>query len=94
MWVAFSRGESRNSNHDVLDTDQLLLNQWNTIQVSQELSDVGTFIIRLEVGCREIFKLENDKPRTFSNVKVYASNPWSAAQPGFIRNIVVQTKGL
>ena len=90
MWVGFSRGETFKSLHDVMDIDQLPINIWTTIKVSQELNNLGRYIIKLNVGGRDVFLLENEIPRNFSNVKVYASDPWHAPQPGFIRDIVIE----
>ena len=90
IWLGFSRGKNFKSIHDVMDSEQIPINIWITMKISQELNNKGTYIIKLDVGGREVFLLENEIPRNFSNVKVYASGPWRAPQPGFIRDIVIE----
>ena len=91
IWLGFSRGENFKSVHDVIDKEQIPINIWTSIKVSQELTYGGTYFIKLNVGCREVFLLENNKPRHFYNVNIYTSDPWHATQPGYIRRIVVET---
>ena len=37
------------------------------------------------------FKTPACKPKLFGQVKVYASDPWYVSQPGFIRDLNVET---
>jgi len=69
------------------------LGQWTNIKISQELF-LGEFWLKISIGGREVFAVKNQLPTEFSNVKVFASDPWHLAQPGSIRNLTIQTKGL
>ena len=63
---------------------------WTNIQVSQTLED-ERYMYRIVVGGEEVHAVENTEPAEFENVKVYASNPWYDAQPGSIRNLVIES---
>ena len=93
MYVAVSKDTYYNHIYNTVDNDRPLLNEWTTIIVSQEQTNDGIYMIKLVVGCREIISFENKKPRFFSDVKVYASNPFTDAQPGIIRDIAIETTG-
>jgi len=69
------------------------LGQWTSIEISQELVS-GEFWLKISIGGREVFAVNNQLPTEFSSVKVFASDPWHLAQPGSIRNLTIQTKGL
>ena len=93
MYVAVSKDTYYNHLYNTVDNDRPLLNEWTTIIVYQEQTNDGRYMIKLVVGCREIISFENKKPRIFSDVKVYASNPFTDAQPGIIRDIAIETTG-
>ena len=46
---------------------------------------------RISIGGEELHAVENSQPEEFHNVKVYASDPWYPAQPGSIRNLVIES---
>ena len=71
--------------------DQPSLNVWTTIAISQTLEE-GKYMFRISIGDQEVHAVENTQPEVFRNVKVYGSNSNHAAQPGSIRNLVIETK--
>ena len=73
-------------------SDVLSLNQWTRIEVGQQQKD-GDFIYSISMGGQELHSVVNTRPMEFTGVKVYASNPWFTAQPGAIRNLMVETAG-
>ena len=40
-----------------------------------------------------VHRIENTKPEVFSNVKVYAANPWDPPVNGKIRNLEISNIG-
>ena len=63
-------------------------NEWSTFRIKQSLEN-GKYEYRVYVNGKELDKRVNTQPRDFHEVKVYAGDPWYAAQPGFIKNLYV-----
>ncbi|XP_012558744.2 uncharacterized protein LOC100212894 [Hydra vulgaris] len=69
-------------------TDPLPLNQWTNVKIGQRMRDnTYWFYVYLNGVMNHI--IENIDARDFKNVKVYASDPWYAAQNGLISNILI-----
>ena len=68
------------------------VNQWSSITLSQEKSN-GVVTFRIEVNGAEAWAMVNTQPKEFKSVKVYASDPWYEARPGFIKALTIQTRG-
>jgi len=66
------------------------LKTWIKIRISQTLID-NKFIYEVKVNDVSELKMENTVPSMFTNVKVYAGDPWYPAQDGKIRNLVLKT---
>ena len=63
--------------------------QWSQIEVSQIFDgEKNTFSIL--VNGTTVFSTTNNKPETFSNVNIYASNPWARPLSGTIRSLIVE----
>ena len=73
------------------DFDRPPVGAWTTIAMSQTLEG-GKYVYRVTMGGQEVHAVENRVPAEFQDVKVYASNPWYAAQPGSIRNLEIETR--
>ena len=67
------------------------LREWSEIEVGQREED-GEFTFYISLYGEQVHYTRNSQPREFTNVKIYASNPWHPAQPGSIRNLIVETK--
>ncbi|XP_047134382.1 uncharacterized protein LOC124812192 [Hydra vulgaris] len=64
------------------------LMEWNKVSVSQFLENgVYNFVIKKDGVI--ITTLQNNNVQPFEHVRVYASDPWHLAQPGYIRNLIV-----
>ena len=72
--------------------DRPPVGEWTPIQISQTCEE-GKYLYRIVIGGEEVHAVENTEPREFQDVKVYASNPWFEAQPGSIRNLVIDSSG-
>ena len=62
------------------------LKTWSSIQISQNFVN-GQYIYLIKLNNTLIFSTVNIQPEDFSNVKVYASDPWHKAMKGFVRNL-------
>ena len=89
MLIASSVNEDKNFVHKPV---QPLVREWTPIQISQTLED-GRYMYRIVIGGKEVHAVENTEPKEFCNVKVYASDPWGPAQPGAIRNLLIESAG-
>nr|XP_047125520.1 uncharacterized protein LOC105847154 isoform X3 [Hydra vulgaris] len=64
------------------------LNKWVEIIMSQtKIANLYKFTVN--VANETVYSIENDLPTSFSKVKVFMSNPWYPAQPGFINSLVI-----
>ncbi|XP_065651450.1 uncharacterized protein LOC136079546 isoform X3 [Hydra vulgaris] len=69
-------------------TQPLPLNQWSSIQISQiRLNEKYVFSVYLNESM--VHSIENTKPQSFENLKVYAASPWFDAQDGSIKDVKV-----
>ncbi|XP_047131095.1 uncharacterized protein LOC100215669 isoform X2 [Hydra vulgaris] len=78
----------RGDNNFNVETDPLPLNQWTNIKIGQVMRHYSYWFFVYLDGFR-IYIVENTDARDFKNVKVYASDPWYAAQNGLISNILI-----
>ena len=85
-------GEQMNWNNKFNGT---LVGEWTSIIVSQQgkknkKSDCVKYRQEIKINGKTIFQRINTGPTEFAPVKVFASNPDFPAQPGVIRNFVIQ----
>ena len=64
---------------------------WVDIKISQKRK-VSDFWYVLSVGGKELANVKNTKPQEFSNVKVYAGDPWHPPMSGYIRDLYIGVK--
>ena len=65
------------------------LMEWTKIKISQLLIK-GNYVFTIWVAESLIYNIINYQAREFHDVKVYISDPWYVAQPGYIRNLVIK----
>ena len=63
--------------------------KWTQITLTQE-SLSGNSRFRVLIDGVEKYNVENPHDGHFNNVRVYASNPWHTAQPGYIKNLSIK----
>ena len=68
-------------------TQDFPMNQWTTVEISQKLSQNSDYEYAIKIDNVEVFSIINTQPQAFSNVLVYASNPWHATANALIRNL-------
>ena len=66
------------------------IGEWTKVEVDQRQEGCSYFLA-VSLANKEVLRKENENPRKFSNVTVFASNPKDKAQPGSIRNLVIMT---
>nr|XP_047145388.1 uncharacterized protein LOC105847086 [Hydra vulgaris] len=69
-------------------TQPLPLNQWSSLQISQYKTN-GVFMYTVYLNELLVHSVVNNKPQTFSNVKVYTADPWYYAQNGSIKDLKI-----
>ena len=69
------------------------INVWTSVKIVQFKSG-DTYTYRIFINDTKKFQVVNNDPREFTNVKVYASDQWNTAQPGLIRNIIIQGRNV
>ena len=66
----------------------LSLNEWSKIEISQILVN-ESYAYQIKVNDTIVASKINTQVRSFKNVVLYASNPWSVSQNGSIKNVFV-----
>ena len=67
------------------------LNKWIIINVSQtKVGEDYQYIV--EMNGEVLHTVKNAKPWQFENVKIYISDPWTPAVPGYVRNVYIKGK--
>ena len=66
------------------------LGEWTKIEIDQRQEGCKYFLV-VSLANKEVFRKENENPRNFSNVTVFASNPFLPAQPGSIKNLSIMS---
>ena len=66
------------------------IGEWTKIEVDQR-QEGCKYILVVSLANKEAVRIENENPRKFSNVTVFASNPQLQAQPGSIKNLSIMS---
>nr|XP_047132656.1 uncharacterized protein LOC100199204 [Hydra vulgaris] len=69
-------------------TNSIGLNLWSNIKICQFLQG-AVYEYKISINEQVVYSNINNQSQSFNNVKVYASNPWSEAQDGMIKNLIV-----
>ena len=69
----------------------LPLNQWSTVKIYQTESTDGKFQYIINICDRIVHTVHNTWPQVFSDVKVYASNPWDTPAAANITNLKISS---
>ena len=79
--------------HEFVDPSILPNFEWTTIQISQE-SECGQIVQRVTINGVEKYRKEVESARRITNLKVYASGPWSADIPerGYMKGLSIQIR--
>ena len=72
-------------------TSPLQLNKWITIDVSQTM--IGDdYQYKVAMNGEVLHMVNNTHTQEFLNVKIYISNPWRSAVPGYVRHVIIKGK--
>merc|ERR1719285_52171 len=83
--IESAKDNTRTRNHTL---PQPPIGKWTQITITQEYLS-GKFRYRVLIDGVEQYNVENAQDGQFRNVRVYASNPWHEALPGYIKNLSV-----
>ena len=67
------------------------LNKWNAVTASQ-IKVGGDYEYRIEMNGEVIYVMKNTQPQEFQQVKIYISDPWHSAVPGYVNNVYIKGK--
>ena len=91
--LIFSSSLVNSSGHKIISIQKVhsgsfQVDQWSSIKMSQQLEN-NTHRQKVTIDGREEVEIMNFGAQEFSQVNVFASNPWQPPQPGLIRNFVI-----
>ena len=64
---------------------------WTRIEIGQKKTD-SKYIFYVSVNDEKVHSVRNNHPRELTNVAIFAADPWYTPQPGFIRNLSIETR--
>jgi len=67
------------------------VNTWYRMEISQLLKDNGEVVFEWKIEGTSYWSITNTDTRAFSNVKMFAGDPWYAALDGSMRGLTVKT---
>ena len=65
------------------------IDTWTSFRIWQDKLPDGSYFFEYSMNDNSIYSISNNDPKSFKNVKVYASDPWHAAVDGKIRNLQI-----
>ena len=68
------------------------LNQWTRIEISQSQNS-GVYTYTIKRDNIDVYRVTNIDVKSFSDVSVYAGDPWYAPAMASIRRLDVQAEG-
>ena len=74
-----------------IPTTRAQLKKWNKISISQTKVG-GDYPDKVEMNGELNHLVDNTQPQAFQNVKIYISDPWKPAVPGYVRNVCIKGK--
>ena len=87
--ISFRSAVNRNIDHYYDSFAIPKINELTHFEIHQRYVSGGKYRYFIKMNDQEIFSIINNEARQFYNVKVYASDPWYIACPGYIKNFSV-----
>jgi hypothetical protein len=88
--MRISSAANGNKDH-YIDITPSTINQWTALEVSQQLIG-GKYVYSINIGGQQVHSTENTGAKEFSDVKVFASDTYFAAQPASIRGLKINNQ--
>ena len=86
--LVISSDVSGNKGFHYIYDGTIALNEWTEVSVSQfKYSDVE-YVYEIKLNGKQVHSIMNEGAQEFSNIKVYASDPFSLPLVGSIKNFV------
>ena len=63
------------------------IDQWTAVEISQKADSNGVYEYAIKIDNVEKYSMTNTQPESFTDVKVYTSDPWNPAANAIIRNL-------
>ena len=87
--IFFSTTINQNADFMTKITKGLVVNVPIHIEIHQRYTSGGKYRYFIKINGEEVFSIINTNAQQFYDVKVYASNPWTDACTGYIKNFKV-----
>ena len=87
--IIFASSVDQHKNHQYVSSQIPKINELTLFEIHQRYVSGGKYRYFIKMNGQEIYSTINDDTRQFYNVKVFASDPWSNACPGYIKNFSV-----
>ena len=84
----FLSGEHLSCNHAFYPYIRNKYEQWIELEIAQQFRD-DKYIYEIKIDNKSVFKKENKHRREFTNVQMYAGDPWHKAAHGKIRKLTI-----
>ena len=75
----------------VFNSKAVTVKTWISVKLTQNL-ERSKYIYRISINNELVLEKENTKPKTWTNMRLYTGSPWTDVQPGFIRNLLIDSK--
>ena len=62
-------------------------NEWTQINIKQELIN-GRYMYQILINHQLVHEVENQSPRMYKNVTIYAGDPFYSPQPGSMKDLI------
>ena len=72
-------------------TKKPALNEWTRVEISQ-VKNGRKYLFSVAIKGETLWSEENTRPKEFTDVMVFASSDWYAAQDGSIRHFEIENK--
>ena len=78
-------------NHCYNTVTDLPTNRYTQINIKQAQNTKGVYFFVVRLDGKEVYRVQNNQPQTFQNLKLYQSDPWYLPAKAFIRKVEVKT---
>ncbi|XP_065639349.1 uncharacterized protein LOC124818004 isoform X1 [Hydra vulgaris] len=74
--------------HETFKSKPLFLDEWINVKIEQTVES-GKAYFKIFINHNKVYEVQNYNARVFTNIDVYAGDPWYEAQHGLIKNFDV-----
>ena len=68
--------------------EDLSTERYTHVTIKQSRTQNQIYFFTITINGKEVYRVQNTQPTTYTNVKVYRSNPWNPPAKAFIINLL------